>query len=827
MNGVKIYVGDDINNNDIILNGQAIDLFGDENIQITLKQTDIRDISTNYADFTQNFTIPASPKNNRILKYWYDTFNDNQFPSVSGIPCRIDIDGIFFKKGVLKIQSAQTNDYGVIKNYTVQFTSNLKSLKDKFGDTKIGDLNYEFLHDGNQFEVNDSFVKNKIENSVNASLEYPMISTKRLINSFNDVKYVNSSTLNGLRIEELRPALKFKDIFQSIQDFYGIRFIGDFYTNNSPLDKLYLWLNKNKDQFLDTGKILDLDGVFASGITISNNVTLNSDNNFYTFRKNAGSYKITQKITLYTTNTTTEYKLFIQQVVLNPDSTINEAATDAQDNRGFVASSDFVTGNLNLNYSVNTYNLSNGTKLNYRLVVQSKGQLLLDKVRVSVYETTGFYSSGSSVTIGTTINQLISNVDNTFTSVFNVKNNIPDMTVQDFITSIIKMFNLVIIPETNPLIHNLLGTTEVFRLEYFTKFYGQINEIDITKYVKRSLKINKISTYKNIVFKHEDSSYGLNKIFFESQTPNREYGSVNQDYSSGDNGDFKIETKFNLSIFRELPDYGMTASGLENTWIFGDCLNDDFSSAELNRPTIFYYNRKSDIPTGYKIAYTTVSDVSSPIDNYSIFSNVDDLDILSYNNTLTFSAESFFNAEIRQKSLFNNYYRSLLNGVYSPYSREYEVEAVLPKFIYTNLSLGSRLIVNNNRFGITDITINLLTGVTKLKLNNVIEESDIPEYIDNTLPIVPTSMTYSISGTSSVTISWSGASDDYGIQGYEISFKETTDTTWIELPFQENTNSFGSITISPVFSNDTDVRVRVKDISNNWSLDYNTIVVNV
>jgi hypothetical protein len=69
-----------------------------------------------------------SANNNKILKYWFDTKNDSQ--QVSSIPSRIDIDGVFFKYGSLKILSYQSN--GMKRDnkfYTVQFSSSLRSLK--------------------------------------------------------------------------------------------------------------------------------------------------------------------------------------------------------------------------------------------------------------------------------------------------------------------------------------------------------------------------------------------------------------------------------------------------------------------------------------------------------------------------------------------------------------------------------------------------------------------------------------------------------------------------------------------------------------------------
>ena len=54
---VSIYIGED-----------KLDLFNDEKISITQKLNDIEKLSNVFTDFTNSFTVPGTPNNNRILK---------------------------------------------------------------------------------------------------------------------------------------------------------------------------------------------------------------------------------------------------------------------------------------------------------------------------------------------------------------------------------------------------------------------------------------------------------------------------------------------------------------------------------------------------------------------------------------------------------------------------------------------------------------------------------------------------------------------------------------------------------------------------------------
>ncbi len=53
---------------------QEVDLFKDETITVTSKIQDIRDISKVFTDFSQSFTLPASSRNNKIFRHFYNYF---------------------------------------------------------------------------------------------------------------------------------------------------------------------------------------------------------------------------------------------------------------------------------------------------------------------------------------------------------------------------------------------------------------------------------------------------------------------------------------------------------------------------------------------------------------------------------------------------------------------------------------------------------------------------------------------------------------------------------------------------------------------------------
>lgn len=716
MSGVRIYVANSATaSSSLVLDGKILDLFDDESIMLTLKQTDIRDIAVNYSTYSQDFTIPASASNNKILKYWYDIKNDSQ--QTNSIPSRIDIDGVFFKYGVINILSYQSNGSGAGKNkfYTIQFTSSLKSLKDTFGNTLIGALKYDSIM-SSTIDFTDTYVRNSITStSLNQDIEIPLIPISRNLTTYNEVRFTGSNNTFGIKRSELRPAIKFRKIIEVIQSRFNIILSGGFITG-STLDNLYLWLNKNDNIYQSGGNLLDISNASGSGVTASSFMSYNSAGDYISvISSNNNSYQgnSLEINTNVSVTGTASYMCKIQEVKLNDNGTINEENTKAQFLNGIVSQSVYKTGNQNnmVRFTYEAKDYPNGTKRSFRFIGET------DKYDV-VTINSGAIIVTNIIKLGNGYTQFLSSVVNFTTTTLlqnkvGISENLPDLTVQDFITSIIKMYNLIIVPDDN--------NTNIYNLETFTSYYGKGANLNITKYCTTSKKLNKVKTYKKLSFKHSDSTYGSNIAFKKNQFPIREYGEISTTVtSSNDTDEYKVETKFNLLRFKELTTIGFTASsyGLNNTWITADATGEDAKSIISNKPTIFYYNGKSSIIEGKFISYTLDNGTSQSLSSYSQFSNIDSL--TSSTTTLCFSSENMFDKGVYEQNLYSNGYKSLVSQIYSPYVREFEIQAYLPKFIYTTISLNNLITIGNENFTITDITLNLLTGKANLKLNNVV-----------------------------------------------------------------------------------------------------------
>tara|TARA_R110002124_G_scaffold2503_2_gene15907 strand:- start:91 stop:2820 length:2730 start_codon:yes stop_codon:yes gene_type:complete len=214
----------------IYLEGQLLDQYKDEVIEITSSVLDVGDITKNTGDFSKTFTIPASPNNNKIFKHWYNASIDNGFDARTKVAGHIDIDGVPFKTGKWRLSEATFKD-GVVDGYIINFFGNLPNIKDTIGDDLLSDINFSTLnHEWIGDNVMDGLTGDLLSTThTQREIIYTPISTKRYFyNSnaladepVNNINIANVGAATGITWNDLRPSLKAKTIIDSIQHKYG------------------------------------------------------------------------------------------------------------------------------------------------------------------------------------------------------------------------------------------------------------------------------------------------------------------------------------------------------------------------------------------------------------------------------------------------------------------------------------------------------------------------------------------------------------------------------------------------------------------------------
>jgi hypothetical protein len=656
----------------IYIEGQRIELFNDETINVTSSIQNVQDLSKTYTDFSQGFTVPASTHNNAIFEHWYQSdVNATTDPNLrkDGF---IEIDLTTFRKGKIQLDGAVVSN-GKPSAYKITFFGEGVTLKDLFGEDLLSDLDYTAL----SHEYTSAEVKARIENSTNLyDVKWPLITSNRIwqyqsttVNAplpnwltstltNNDIH----TTSGAINKNELFPAVRVTKILEAIESKYGITFNGTF-LDDERFTKLFLWF-KGKEKFFNSSAPYQIDftSVTPSFTTydLSSYVDLaNNTINIQYIDPNVIYHQLGVSIT--SVSTSDPYYIDIYQNG-NLFNTITGSGVQ-------VYLLDIIYNTIGLN-SVYTFNIRTEGANNLALFVG--------------YQVN--YVSGS-----TTVNDdlLISANNVVTTSGINLSVNAPAIKVENFLKGIMLMFNMTIYSIKD----------NEYWLEPLDDWYSKGAVVDITQHTDvTSIEMERMPLYKKIQFKFEDSECFLNKNF--SQTYNRSYGDTTYQYNY-DGGEFTIDVPFENLLQQKF-----TATDLQ----VGYSLNNSFSPY-IPKPVLLYqYENQT---TDFK--YKNDGSGHSTITSYTPFGQD-----LAFNNsdvTLNFAPETstLLNYPI-QNTQFSQYYFSYLYNLYNLKQRLVNVKTNLPTSLITNLQLNDRLVIRDKRYIINEMQSNLNTGDVDFQL---------------------------------------------------------------------------------------------------------------
>jgi hypothetical protein len=667
---------------------QRLDLFKDEKISITSQIGNANDIGKLYTDYTQSFTIPASKNNNQILSHWYESSIDNGFDHRMRYDAYIEVNTHRFRDGTIQLEKADKKN-GFIESYTVTFYGNLVQLKDIIKDDKLQSLDYtSFNHPYDSIEV---------RNRITFSNITPLLVRYPLIGNANKYEYQTGSptditTIGGaIKWNELFPAITVKNIFARIQAKYGVNFTGSFF-NLKQWTELYLYLKQGLAMnYVSEPQQLIFPTVSTSPFAPFPELNLTTGvlttNWNYSAPSNLQYYIIRIDITPSFASINIPYVLYVyKDGILYRTLNLTGAATPTIDTnqRG---NDPTLTHTYTFKLSVSTSTFTYTSSITY-----------LRGINFPTVASTSKAIRGTTSAIST----------------INIANYIPDIKVIDFITGIIKAFNLMIIPREN-------NTYEFLPLEMY---YNAGKILDITEYTyEDEMSINKPKLFKSINFTYEESNNILNEAYRGLFQQN--YGDLiyNSDRIT-ENSTYDIKLPFENVLF-EVPTQGklfQTAT-----------LIDKNRAPYIPKPMLIYMNQRVSGLTGTDQIYVTNSTgAATQINAYNRFSNEYDNLPTDPNHsqlmTMNFGNEqsSWLN-EFAPQGLYYRHYKNFIDNLYNIKTRLVKVKALLPPSLLgstvTNgagiplgIALNDRLVIRNKRYIINSFTTDLTTGETDLEL---------------------------------------------------------------------------------------------------------------
>jgi hypothetical protein len=655
MISVLLYIYDDYTQEP-----QRVELFNDEKISVTSNIQNVNDISKVFTDFSQSFTVPATPYNNRIFRHWYENSITNGFDARTRKNAYIELDYTPFRKGKIQLEKA-TYKNGVIDNYQITFFGTLISLKDAFGGKFLRDLNLSSYN----FSYSGTVVKTRVTAGAGNDVMFPLISSKNVWGYGAGSVWNIANNATPIYHTDLFPAIRVSKVFDAIASSLGVTFEGTF-LSDARFTRAFLWL-KNSELF--------------SLKTTANKL------NFQTSTSTTGTqgiFNVFSDTLNYVKPTAPEYQ---SQSNITITFSVPGVGDDAQLFYFYVYRDGVV---------VNTQSYLTQTSAMYLEVpLEESGAYTFYIASTAAISFTSVYYYETGVLSGGTYTKLTDltvtqSTTQTTTTTLDLAQYMPEMTIEEFFSGILKMFNLTCYSDT----------AGVFKIEQLEGWYASGTTRDLTQYIiNDSIELERSKAYKKVNFKYQKGESFLNEEFMSrSKVP---YGDLYYELDN-DGEEYTVELPFETLLGTKF-----TGTNLQVAY----ALKPSFIPY-VPKPVILYDFGSTQTVSSYRFndGTSTTSHTTA-----NIFGQ--DTSISSVIYTLNFGAEqSTYTNNVENQSLFNNYYSNYINNIFGIRSRIIKLKGMLPISLLTNLKVNDRVIIRDKRYIINQFTTDLTSGEVSFEL---------------------------------------------------------------------------------------------------------------
>lgn len=658
----------------LYIDGQRGDLFQEESIEINLSVQNIKDISKVFGDFTNSFTIPASPTNNAIFKHYYNVDIYGGFNANVRVDSFIEVNNNLFRTGVLELESVQIKDSQPYA-YQVGFYSNVTSLKDTFGEDKLNDLDLSAQdHTYNDTNIATGF--NSYVSGTDNSIVYPLISPAAnwYYNSVgndhtpSNIYYQSGHPEHGVFYYDFKPAIKLQKIIDAIEAKYGIEFQSDFFAS-ADFGRLFMWCHRRagymfKDQPNgSTNEVVNFTSATGSGF-----------------------------------NTTTDKFTFSQSSMVDMDY-IDVAVT----------STDNYAISLYVNGELNTKKEDSGNATVRFITNPNDGDVFQIKFSpiaawdASVINLTAVTASFVIVPITTPVNIATASTSatQTYTADVIVADQMPEQKISDFIGSLVRAFNLVIVPVAN----------NKYDIEPLDDWYAEGTTRDVTEYIDtEEITIRKPSLYRRINFKYNETEAILGEQYRLQNDIG--YGDLRADFTF-DGEEFSVEVGFDHMLFERLSNQN---GGALTTIGVGKSITREIEPY-IGSPLIFYV--AGNIRGNESFSYVNMDGDHFPFTDFWQVGNVNNDVAASVTKTLNFGTEvDPYLLQGFSQGLYSTYWKDYITDLYDTSRRTFMYSGQLPLGLMLALKINDKLTIGERNYIINQMKLNLSTGETQMELLN-------------------------------------------------------------------------------------------------------------
>ena len=723
MQKVQIYVG-----------SERLELFKDETVSITQSIQNIKDISKIFTEFTQSFTIPASPTNSKIFTHYYNYNIVGGFDARRKVSSSIELNYLPWKNGFMALNGVDLKNNKPYA-YRITFFGETINLKDIIGEDMLSSISTLSV---DNLDYDPSTVKTKLQiDPTTTDIIAPLIThTKRLYynNSSSsagdgNLYYSNSLQAQGVEWSDLKYAIRVHKIIESIESHYTIAngfssnivFSDDFFSSsNENYYNLFMWLHRKKGSVQPTTQVTEYFSLVTNpqGFSLTSgtpNTSMNSGGNTLSVFVSNYLELITNYLYL-TTSTSEEFQVVIIRNGLPFFTSPLIQGTGSQVTTVFGVS-DF---GGTLQPGGYTVSISQTNQIN---ITFSQIKWELNGVDSGGVNWTDIYTATSFSTDTNTIE-------------FNITEQIPEMKVIDLLTGLFKMFNLTAYVEDGIIVVKTLD--EYYQLESTWNTTNTFWQNDDTLWNEagtsgasiysldefmdvNSSQVNVALPFKQVNFEYEGLGTFLAQQY--NQLNNIGWGTerytLDSETYDAPNEVYKVQVPFEHVQYERL----VNANGGANTTAQYGYFVDQNQQAYFGKPLLFYPILQTTSGGLHKsISFRDTSSLNSELTSYIIPSNSVALSSGTDTSNINFSLEiNEYQLDVTfTGTLFATYYENYIAEIFNTKRRMFKVTAYLPLNLIYNLKLYDTIEINYENYRINSMTTDLTNGKSSIELINLV-----------------------------------------------------------------------------------------------------------
>jgi hypothetical protein len=462
----------------IFIEGYELDLTQGLSNQITYAIDDLQNIDSKSTSFTKTIVLPGTANNNKLLGNIFDFNNANfdnpldknvlaNFNAARNASARIEIDGLQIMKGVLRLLEIIHIDGAV--EYECALFGELGGFINAIGNKRLEDLNFDYNHSYSYANIVASW-----DTSGSTGYCYPLI----------DYGNVSTDKIN-FQYTTFKPALFVHEYLNKIFTASGYTYESDF-LNNADFKKLIVSCNQ-KQLTKETTNVLSLTK--AIGQSMNEGGTLD----FVSYETKVGS--------LFTASAGDTTFTYTGTSTLTTNLTIELFGSYLLARRNLTIA--VLKNGVVIDGSSQTYSGEDSLYYNKTLSVTLATN---DTLRV---RTSCILEDGDDVYVSESTINVLNNVATTspieLGDTMVINNTIPKGIFQkDFVTSIMKMFNLMLVEDKYKTNHLIIKPYVDF---YDGTIIDWSDKLDRSKAIKIKPMSEINARYYNFKYKQDNDFY--------------------------------------------------------------------------------------------------------------------------------------------------------------------------------------------------------------------------------------------------------------------------------------------------------------------------------